>query len=876
MYTATTKTILSPIADAISALILINADAEQYNAAMPDLTEVGTVVETQAQNLIQVGQSMLEYGDDQLKAELPLASDEVSQAAKNMVQAAIMLKNDPRSKQGRELLIVAAKGILQGTTKMLDVYDDSEIRKIVNVCNLAKHAIESLMSSVDMQVIKEVIKPCLNLLVELTQMATKRIDELLYPQLQNRLRDAVDNVSKASNLLVSSSKSVLVNPKNEATIQSRNFCCERLIEAIVDIAKIVQIREWSEPAYTDLVGHLSGHRSDIQKQLIGIMTAVQNGDQERLNQLLESFGFTSDVLLQNAEQVGNATAQEAGEELKDLVKSIRPLTQQVASIANQAIISREDAALQKQLYEVLNQALDGFRNIEALTDHVVAANIQHAIAQTKDHDKKFTSLGDFYSMAKAGNLSALNVAKAQLINDGQVLHAALDHASILSPSADVYRQIKNAQDDFGSVLKQVVASGEALASKPSDAILLEHAMNVLGIWEEKLKVAEKVLLTDEAIFDSNDLAASERIAINSLLRKFSKAADSNDKDGMMKAITGISAAIKRLIDLEKRTMERTESEEHRKELLKQISVLNKTFDEVEASSKLIEKDPTQGKQVKNNLLKSQETLNSIVQDFKNAGVKHNFKSELALAKDLIPLPVIEEQKIVEEEAAEPSDGKPVIEVINGEEVEVRNEIAPEPLPEDEAKINPIKAAAQDLKVVTSQYTKSDNVMVNTSSSLAEKLAELSSLYKQNTPHSKKNMINLAKEIHQEASTIFKEAKKIADACKDNVLKKNLMYAMDSIQTIAQQLKIVATVKASEPKDLDSEKQLILCCQNLSAALGRTIKASEAASIRVMRQAGNIALAIVKFRKVLYKKSPTAGKAVPLASIMKVSALSKSK
>lgn len=75
MYTATSKQILEPVAEAISSLIMINAEAESKNAAMPDLTEVATTVEAQAENLVQVGKSMIQQGDDILKQEMPVACD---------------------------------------------------------------------------------------------------------------------------------------------------------------------------------------------------------------------------------------------------------------------------------------------------------------------------------------------------------------------------------------------------------------------------------------------------------------------------------------------------------------------------------------------------------------------------------------------------------------------------------------------------------------------------------------------------------------------------------------------------------------------------------------------------------------------------------
>jgi hypothetical protein len=81
MYTATSKQILEPVAEAISALILINAEAESKNAPMPDLTEVAKTVEGQALNLVGVGKSMISPTDEQLGKEMIVACEKGLYAA---------------------------------------------------------------------------------------------------------------------------------------------------------------------------------------------------------------------------------------------------------------------------------------------------------------------------------------------------------------------------------------------------------------------------------------------------------------------------------------------------------------------------------------------------------------------------------------------------------------------------------------------------------------------------------------------------------------------------------------------------------------------------------------------------------------------------
>jgi hypothetical protein len=93
MYTATAKTILAPIADAISQMMVINLDSETMSTPMPDLTAVAQLVSTQAANLTQIGRSMMEGGDEELQRDMPLACDDGANFLIN--QSRLIISSEP-------------------------------------------------------------------------------------------------------------------------------------------------------------------------------------------------------------------------------------------------------------------------------------------------------------------------------------------------------------------------------------------------------------------------------------------------------------------------------------------------------------------------------------------------------------------------------------------------------------------------------------------------------------------------------------------------------------------------------------------------------------------------------------------------------------
>ena len=69
-----------------------------------------------------------------LQQDMPHALNKVEEAAKLLEDAATLSKVDPMSKTARTKLIEGSRWILQGTSNVLLVFDESEVRKIIVEC----------------------------------------------------------------------------------------------------------------------------------------------------------------------------------------------------------------------------------------------------------------------------------------------------------------------------------------------------------------------------------------------------------------------------------------------------------------------------------------------------------------------------------------------------------------------------------------------------------------------------------------------------------------------------------------------------------------------------------------------------------------------
>ena len=75
MHTKTAASVLRPLADAVTALILIISDSEITETPTPDLTKLSQAVDSQIKNLVNVARKIMDQvgADPILKNSMPSA-----------------------------------------------------------------------------------------------------------------------------------------------------------------------------------------------------------------------------------------------------------------------------------------------------------------------------------------------------------------------------------------------------------------------------------------------------------------------------------------------------------------------------------------------------------------------------------------------------------------------------------------------------------------------------------------------------------------------------------------------------------------------------------------------------------------------------------
>ncbi|KAK0397743.1 hypothetical protein QR680_002248 [Steinernema hermaphroditum] len=260
----------------------------------------------------------------------------------------------------------------------------------------------------------------------------------------------------------------------------------------------------------------------------------------------------------------------------------------------------------------------------------------------------------------------------------------------------------------------------------------------------------------------------------------------------------------------------------------------------------------------NNWRNSNEHLLSSVRNVGNAisgisATPSHHQSNLSLVES-VPAkapspPTVHNRYIIREDIPAPPRPPPPVEISPpprpppppeiDEEEETRAFWERYPLPTSS---QPILSAAHNLHQELRQWSSQENEIVAAAKRMAILMAKLSQLVR-GEGGTKKDLIDCAKEIADSSEEVTRLAVQLARQCTDIRMRMALLQVCERIPTIATQLKILSTVKATmlgsqgSEEDEEAMQQLVLNAQNLMQSVKATVRAAEAASIKIRTNSG---------------------------------------
>ena len=167
------------------------------------------------------------------------------------------MKKEPTSTSGKRELIAGERGILQGVSTILLTFDESEVRKILQVCRqvLEYLSITELIEKMDDLV--TFVKNLTPILTKMTREINAREQELTHQIHVDLLAQHLDQVKELTPLFISSIKICLIiainndyeNPVLLSATQNKEYLIKRLSTQIEEIIRILQLTTHDEDSW---------------------------------------------------------------------------------------------------------------------------------------------------------------------------------------------------------------------------------------------------------------------------------------------------------------------------------------------------------------------------------------------------------------------------------------------------------------------------------------------------------------------------------------------------------------------------------------------------------------------------------------------------
>uniref|UniRef100_A0A8C9DQX9 Vinculin n=1 Tax=Prolemur simus TaxID=1328070 RepID=A0A8C9DQX9_PROSS len=499
-HTRTIESILEPVAQQISHLVIMHEEGEVDGKAIPDLTAPVAAVQAAVSNLVRVGKETVQTTEDQiLKRDMPPAFIKVENACTKLVQAAQMLQSDPYSVPARDYLIDGSRGILSGTSDLLLTFDEAEDEKILKIC---KGILEYLTVAEVVETMEDLVTYTKNLgpgMTKMAKMIDERQQELTHQEHRVMLVNSMNTVKELLPVLISAMK-IFVTTKNsknqgiEEALKNRNFTVDKMSAEINEIIRVLQLTSWDEDAW-------ASKDTEAMKRALASIDSKLNQAKGWLRDPSASPGDAGEQairqILDEAGKVGELCAGKERREILGTCKMLGQMTDQVADLRASRGQGNSPVAMQKA--QQVSQGLDvltakvenAARKLEAMT------NSKQSIAKKIDAAQNWLADPNGGPEGEEQIRGALAEARkiAELCDDPKerddILRSLGEISALTSKLADLRRQGKGDSPEARALAKQVATALQNLQTKTNRAVANSRPAKAAVHLEGKIEQAQR-------------------------------------------------------------------------------------------------------------------------------------------------------------------------------------------------------------------------------------------------------------------------------------------------------------------------------------------------------------------------------------------------
>uniref|UniRef100_A0A8B9TH12 Vinculin n=1 Tax=Anas platyrhynchos TaxID=8839 RepID=A0A8B9TH12_ANAPL len=482
-HTRTIESILEPVAQQISHLVIMHEEGEVDGKAIPDLTAPVSAVQAAVSNLVRVGKETVQTTEDQiLKRDMPPAFIKVENACTKLVRAAQMLQADPYSVPARDYLIDGSRGILSGTSDLLLTFDEAEVRKIIRVC---KGILEYLTVAEVVETMEDLVTYTKNLGQKPLGFLTNLRHNLLFCFF------LICGIFTAMKIFVTTKNSK--SQGIEEALKNRNFTVEKMSAEINEIIRVLQLTSWDEDAW-------ASKDTEAMKRALALIDSKMNQAKGWLRDPNAPPGDAGEqAIRQILDEAGKAGELCAGKERREILGTCKTLGQMTDQLADLRARGQGATPMAMQKAQQVSQGLDmltakvenAARKLEAMTNSKQAIAKKIDAAQNWLADPNAGSEGEEHIrgiMAEARKVAELCEEPKER---DDILRSLGEISALTAKLSDLRRHGKGDSPEARALAKQIATALQNLQSKTNRAVANTRPVKAAVHLEGKIEQAQR-------------------------------------------------------------------------------------------------------------------------------------------------------------------------------------------------------------------------------------------------------------------------------------------------------------------------------------------------------------------------------------------------
>eukprot|EP00058_Branchiostoma_floridae_P022844 XP_002608334.1 hypothetical protein BRAFLDRAFT_91289 [Branchiostoma floridae] len=581
VQTRSIELVLAPIATQVSQLIIANESCERRDGqppTWPNLVPSAEQVMNTLEELVSAAQKATqESADEELLVAMPAACEMLSTAGRNTLLAAQNLQTESVTPAARAALVQSLRNVLQGTMKVLLVWDDAEVRKIVHAAHWVLERVNVMMTASNMKGLVACFKGFSEAVMLLANLTDKRQQELTNPRQRERTITAMMALKKSVPMLSTAMQTYVKYPNNPQAKASRDYVANQVRTAAREIVAAVENRnvdddEMEEPGHFALA-------------LDKVIRMLSSDDPQFLPEELDS---ELEAVVRHAMLVAHESHTETKDQIVRTCKKVFKIRNEVAQLLTSVEEHPEFLQLRNDFSSACNDLIGEADELDKLVSSAVLQQVVDTFVETTEPlerllraaaqgNKETACMYCPQSESPVTEKVALTLLGPHIDDFTSHLDQLLQLASFAAASSMDSRRVRIVRSSIRqleSLDPEVQPTVLALCRNPSDKASVEHVKLVRREWFNE--VNSLVTAVDEMLNTKEFMEVTEE-SMEEDIHQCKDAMHQQDEGQLKMAAATMMGRTRRVIQITSNHIDNSDDPIYRNGLLAWVKQLEKAM-----------------------------------------------------------------------------------------------------------------------------------------------------------------------------------------------------------------------------------------------------------------------------------------------------------